>query len=140
MLDRNEEALVLEREVYDKSVQMCKLDGYETLVSGLNRCCTLVSLKKFDEARPFLRKLIGRSRRVLGPEHINTLRLRRAYADSYFSDDAASAREVREAVTTLEELDALARRVYGEGHAYRLNIYASLKRARRRLAGVENKG
>ena len=75
---------------------------------------------------------------MLGPEHINTLRLRRAYADSYFSDDAASAHELREAVTTLEELDALARRVYGEGHAYRLNIYASLKTARKKLAGVEN--
>ena len=63
-LERWEDALVIEREVYDKSVQMCKLDGYETLVSGLNLCCTLVSLKKFEEARPFLRKLIGRSRLV----------------------------------------------------------------------------
>ena len=118
---------------------MCKLDGYETLASGLNLCSTLVALKKFEEARPFLRKLIGRSRRALGPEHINTLRLRRAYAEAFFSDDAASAREVREAVTTLEELDAVARRIYGENHSDRLNIYGSLERARKRMLGGEYK-
>ncbi len=98
-----------------------------------------MALKKFEEARPFLRKLIGRSRRALGPEHINTLRLRRAYAEAFFSDDAASAREVREAVTTLEELDAVARRIYGKSHSDRLNIYASLERARKRMLGGEYK-
>ena len=52
---------------------------------------------------------------------------------------ASSWAQVREAVTTLEELDAVARRIYGENHSDRLNIYGSLERARKRMLGGEYK-
>jgi len=42
-------------------------------------------------------------------------------------------------MTTLEELDAVARRIYGKSHSDRLNIYASLERARKRMLGGEYK-
>mgnify|MGYP006217895773 CR=1 FL=1 len=96
-----------------------------------------MTLHKLEEARPFLRKLVGRARRALEPEDITTFRLRRAYAEALYSDGASPVRDVREAVTTLEELDKAARRIYGEDNPFREHIRRSLEEARKKLADVD---
>ena len=52
-------------------------------------------------------------RRVLGESHNVTLNLRWYYADVLYQDPAATPDDIREAVTTLEELAPTARRVLG---------------------------
>ena len=56
------------------------------------------------------------ARRVLGETHILTLRMRWLYAMVLYEDPDATLDDLREAVTTLEDLERTARRVLGDAH------------------------
>ena len=66
---------------------------------------TNFSLKRFEDVKALLRKLLPVARRVLGENNEVTLRMRINYAMALFVDDAATLQDIREAVTTLEELE-----------------------------------
>ena len=64
-----------------------------------------------------MRKTIPVARRVLGESHETTLRMRRlTYALALYNDPGATLDDLREAVTTLEETERIARRVLGATH------------------------
>jgi len=129
-LGRDEEALRVRRDVYSATL---KLEGEEhknTLIANLNYVASLHDLKRFEEAKARMRKTIPVARRVLGEDHIITLKTRLGYARALYRDDGATLDDVREAVTTLEESERIARRVLGDAHPDVLVLEDDLKNAR----------
>jgi len=55
------------------------------------------------------------------------------YAEALYGDPSATLRELREAVTKLEDAERIARRVFGGAHPLVANIEAFLRDARARL-------
>ena len=91
-------------------------------------------------ARPLkslMRKLMPVARRVLGEGHNLTLMMRWVYAQSLFRDDAATLDDLRKAVTTLEEIERIARRVFGGTHPTTVGIVGDMRRARAALRARE---
>ena len=80
-----------------------------------------------------MHKMIPVAQRVLGESHDLTLTMRRIYAQSLYMDPAVSLDDLREAVTTLEEIEPTARRVLGSAHPLAEAIADSLRTARAAL-------
>ena len=98
-----------------------------------NYASTLTELKRFEEAKSLLRKLMPVARRVLGEGHNLTLMLRTNYARALCKDPAATLDDRREAVTTLEDAAPHARRVLGGAHPTARGIEALLEVSRATL-------
>ena len=77
------------------------------------------------------------ARRSLGEGHITTLRLRWVYAEALYKDDDATLDDLREAVTTLEDSERTARRVFGGEHPLTAGIELFLSEARAALRARE---
>ncbi len=75
----------------------------ETLRAAGNYASTLVGLKRFEEARSLLLKTLP-VRRVIGDSNGLSLNTRLIYARALYKDDGATLDDLREAVTTLEEM------------------------------------
>ena len=84
-----------------------------------------------------MHKMIPVAQRVLGESHDLTLTMRRIYAQSLYMDPAVSLDDLREAVTTLEEIEPTARRVLGSAHPLAEAIADSLRTARAALRARE---
>ena len=84
-----------------------------------------------------LGKVMPVARRVLGENHRLTLKMRWAYADALWRDDAATLDDLREAVTTLEDVERTARRVLGGAHPVAVDIEKDLRAARATLSARE---
>ena len=69
--------------------------------------------KRFEEAKSLLRKTIPVARRVFGANNHITLTMKMNYAQGLYQDDGATFDDLHEAVTTLEEIERIARRVFG---------------------------
>ena len=63
-----------------------------------------------------------------------TLRMRGAYARTLYKDTAATLDDLREAVTTLEDVERTARRVLGGAHPLTVEIEREAQRASRARA------
>ena len=136
-LGRLDEALLLKRDVYSGFL---RLDGEEherTLLAANNYALSLVKLHRFEEAKALFRKTILVARRVLGDSHETTLRTRCNYARALFMDTGATLDDLREAVTTLEDTEPRAQRVFGSAHPLVEGIGISLRTARETLAARE---
>ena len=136
-LGRLEEARQIYREVYSGWL---KLDGEEhahSLLAANNYGATLIHLKRFEEARSLLRKTIPVARRVLGENHETTLKMRWGYAKALYEDTDATLDDLREAVTTLEDAERIARRVLGGVHPLTEGIKGDLQSAQARLRAYE---
>ena len=71
------------------------------------------------------------ARRVLGESHGLTLGMRNNYATALYKDEGAGILDhLREAVTTLEETERIARRVLGGAHPDTAAIEGNLRNAR----------
>ena len=127
----------MRREVYSGRL---KLDGREqvgTLRAANNYADSLVILKRFKEARSLLRQTMPVAQRVLGEGHGITLRMRWTYADALYLNPGATLDDLREAVTTLEELAPAARQVFGGTHPIVTGVEHNLRNARLRRAGLD---
>ena len=88
-----------------------------TLTAANNYAHSLHSLRRFDEAKSLLCKTMLVSRRVLGDDDENTLRLRWNYARALYEDGATfDDSNLHEAFTTLEDTVLTAQRVFGRAH------------------------
>ena len=74
--------------------------------------------------------MIPVARRFLGENHELTLKMRLIYAVALYRDDGATLDDLREAVTTLEDADRIARRVLGGAHPTAVRIEQALRAAR----------
>ena len=70
------------------------------------------------------------ARRVLGDSHELTLRMRLIYARALYQDDSGTLDDLREAVSTLEEIEQTARRVLGGAHPLTQRIEREMRNAR----------
>ncbi|CAH0378065.1 unnamed protein product [Pelagomonas calceolata] len=132
MLGRGEEALRIVRHAYFKHCRLLGEDDRESLVLAENYASSRLYLDP-DEAKALLRKIIPVARRVFGEDHQLAIRLRWLYAARLCEDPKGSEPtldDVREAATTLEELERTARRVLGGGHPMAREIKSSMHYAR----------
>ena len=98
---------------------------------------SLLDLKCFEEAKALLRKVTPVARRVLGEGNDITLSLRKVHARTLYEPDGATLGDLREAVTTLEDLERTARRVLGGAHPRTIGMEAALRNARAALRARE---
>ena len=128
-LGRLEQALQLERDVYYESLRLLGEEDDDTLISANNYANTLNELKRYQEARAVLRKTMPVARRVLGDSNEITLRMRRYDARALYGNEGATLDDLREAVTTLEDVERVARRVLGGAHPTTVAIEDELRDA-----------
>ena len=120
-----------------------KLDGEEhgqTIVAANNYAVSLLRVKRFEEAKSVLRKMIPVARRVFGEGNRVTLTMSKVYAKALFLDTDATLDDLREAVTTLEDTERIARRVLGGNHPLTVEIEGNLRNARAALRARETGG
>ena len=104
--------------------------GTETIIAANNYAASLRDLHLFEEARSLLRKVIPTAQRVLGEDHYLTLLLKKKCAQSLYRDDGATLDDLREAVTTLEDTERIARRVLSGAHPLTTSLEDDLQDAR----------
>ena len=136
-LGDRKKALSMERDVYSGYMKLNGEEDKKTLRAALNYASSLTNLERFEEARTLLRKTMPVARRVLGKGHDFTLTMRWIYAQSLYYDAGATLDDLREAVTSLEELERTARRVLGGAHPDAVGIEESLRDARTALRARE---
>ena len=136
-LGRDEEAIRIKRDVYSGRLKLNGEEHLETLIAANNYAATLVYLRRFEEAKSLLRRIIPVARRVLGESDDTTFRIRLLYAEALYLDTGATLDDIREAVTTLEETEPIARRVLGKSHPLTIWIEKELRDARVVLAGFD---
>ena len=90
----------------------------------------LKDLQRFKEAKRLLRKEMPITRRVLGECDSITLKTRWLYAMVLYQDPAATIDDLRESLTEHEEMERIARRVFGGAHPLTSVIEASLRNSR----------
>ena len=136
-LGRPEKALTMQRDVYSGRL---KLNGEEhpiTLRAADNYAITLGNLQRYAESKAVLRKIMPLARRVLGESHELTLTMRQNYGAVLCNNPGATLDDTREAVTTLEESERVARHVYGGAHPLASGIEHALRNARAALRARE---
>ena len=84
-----------------------------------------------------MRKMLPVARRLLEDDDRVTLTMRATYAKALYEDDGATLGDLREAVTTLEEIKPTARRVLGGDHPLTAAIEYDLQTARATLRARE---
>jgi hypothetical protein len=138
-LGRRPEALPMRQEVYSVTLQLYGEEHIESVIEGSNLAVNLIELRppRFKEAKSLLRKTIPAARRLLGESHIQTLRIRASYAWMLSNDVSPSLDDLREAVTTLEEIQPIARRVVGGAHPFTAEVEPNLQYARAALRARE---
>ena len=127
----------MRRDVYSGRLKLFGEENRETLVAANNYAISLNELKRFKEAKIWLRKSVPVARRVLGESNDLTLRMRQNYAAALCNDEGATLADVLEAVATLEETERVARRVFGGAHPTTSSLENSLRLARAALRARE---
>ena len=138
-LGRSEEALHLRREVYSERLKLNGEESDRTLRAANNLAVSLVELERFDEAKSVLRKTIPMAQRILGlgDQITRTLKIRGLFAEALSKDPAATLDDLHEAVTTLEDVQRIARRMLGGAHPTTERIADELQDARAALRARE---
>ena len=127
----------MRRDIYSGRLEHNGEDNERTMTAANNYAAALISLQRFEEAKALLRKTIPVARRVLGENHEYTLKARLIRARTLYRDDRATLADLREAVTTLEDVDRIARRVLGGAHPTTAAIEESLGKSRAALCARE---
>ena len=86
------------------------------LRAAYNYATSLLHLKHFQEAKSLMRRTLPVAKRVLGESSELALMMRSNYGMALHADDDATLDDLREAVTSLEEIEPIARRVLGSAH------------------------
>jgi hypothetical protein len=134
---RVEEANRMLRDVYSGRLKLHGKEDSDTLIAANNYATTLGHLKRYDEVKSLLRKPMRVARRVLGEGCSTTLTMKAIYAYALYTDPSATLDDLRESVTTLEDVERTARRVLGSAHPLTTGIEDGLRNARAALAARE---
>ena len=76
----------------------------------------LKCVRRLEEAKSLLRDVMPVAKRVLGESHELTLTMRGLYGEAIYRDPGATFADLRESLTTFEETERIARRVFGSSH------------------------
>jgi len=112
-LGRFEEALRMRRAVYSGYLRLHGEEHRRTLSEANCLANLLIDLKRYEEAKSELKKVMPVAQRVLGENNGTMLTMRRIYAATLYENSAATLGDLREAVTTLKETERIARRMLG---------------------------
>ena len=107
----------------------------DTVIAYLNAPAEAGGLP--DVTKSLLRKMMPVARRLHGDNDRLTLKMRWSYAQSLYYDSGATLNDLREAVTTLEDLERITRRVFGGAHPLTASIGDELRDARAVLRARE---
>ena len=130
----------MQRDVYSGHLKIMGEEHLTTLIAANNYAMSLCSLERYAEAKALLRKPMRVARRVLGENHELTLVLSWAYARALYSAEGATLDNLREAVTTLEEIERIARRVFGGAYPLVVELEDQVQEARAALRARETLG
>ncbi len=133
-LGRHEQAHNMRRDVYFGFLRLFGEEHRETLREAVCYSSSFMESSRFEEAKSVLHKTTPVARRVLGDTNDTTLRMRLNYARALYEDPAGTPDDLREAVTTLEDVKRIARRVFGGAHPLAAGIDIFLRDARARAA------
>ena len=134
---RKEQASRMLRDVYSGTLNLLGAEHLNSLGGANNYATSLVTLQRFDEAKALLRRTVPVARRVLGEGHELTLTMRSLYVQTLYVDPSATLEDLREAVTTVEDMERIARRVFGGAHPLTASIWDELRDARAVLRARE---
>jgi hypothetical protein len=98
---------------------------------------SLVSLKRYTEAKSVLRKTIPVLQHILGKNDAGTFKTRWCLATALYLDPGATFHDLREAVTTFEDTQRIARRVLGAAHPLLVDVEHHLRKSRAALRARE---
>ncbi len=132
------EALQMKRDVYHGYLKLHGEAHAHTLQAVTNYSATLITLQRYKEAKSLLRKTVLVARSVLGEGDEVGLGMRANYALALANDPGVTIDDLREAVTTLEEIEPTARRVLGGAHPIAMGIEVQLQNARVALRARED--
>ena len=130
---RPEEAIQMRRDVYFGRLKLFGKQHGDTLLAASNYASTLHTLERHGEAKSLLKATIPVAQRVLGASNETTFRMRGCYAGALYADPAATLDDLREAVTTLEDAERIARRTFGGAHPLTAQVEQCLQNAREML-------
>ena len=136
-LGRFEDASRIQRDVYSGTLNLLGAEHLNSLGGANNYATSLVTLQRFDEAKALLRRTVPVARRVLGEGHELTLTMRSLYVQTLYVDPRATLEDLREAVTTVEDMERIARRVFGGAHPLTEGIERGLQDSRAALRARE---
>ena len=136
-LGRIEEAVQMKRDTYSGWLRLNGEEHKDTLKAAMNYASSLNDLRRFEEAKSLLRKTIPVARRVLGESNETTIMIRWHYARALALDSGPMLDDLREAVTTLEDIERIARRVLGGAHPATESIGSNLREVRAELRARE---
>ena len=102
-----------------------------------NYALSLKTLNRFEEVKSLLRKTLSVARRVFGDSNDLTLKMRWVYAEVLYKADGATLDDLRESVTTLEDLERTTRRVMGGAHPITGGVEITLRNAQAALVACE---
>jgi hypothetical protein len=139
-LGQIEKALSMRQEIYARRLKLSGEEHVETIREAICYALNLIGSSRFEEAKSLLLKTMPVARRVLGDTHEYTLKVRCTYAGALYKDDGATLDELREALTTLEELALTARRVMGGEHPLTRVIDRALGASREALSARDDGG
>jgi tetratricopeptide (TPR) repeat protein len=135
-LGRPEEASEQYRQVYLGLMNNLGEEHLDTIGAANNYASSLARQERYAEARSLLHKMFPVARRVLGENDEAWFMMRMNFAAVLYEDSAATLDDVHEAVTTLEDLAPITRRVLGCTHPTVGLIELSLRKARATLLRV----
>ena len=136
MLGRFEEALSVRRDVHSAHLRF-ESGGptrMSTLIAALNFSTSLTDTGNFAEARAFMPDQMALAKRALGADHPLTLDFQWGYSRAFTRDKDATAEELTEVATILENALKIAQRVMGREHPRTGNIRHELATAREEIA------
>ena len=128
------------RDVYSGYSKLFGEEHRRTIIAASNYATTLLELQKDEEGRSLLLKTIPVAQRVLGESNEVTLRMRWIYGVALYNNTGATLDDLREAATTLEDPERIARRVLGGAHPLTVGIGEALRAVRATLGRRETPG
>ena len=136
-LGRAEEALQMRREVYFGRLKRHGEENIRTLSEAVCYAMDLISSSRFEDAKALLRKTLPVARRVFGENEVLPLTMRTNYARALYQDPGVTLSDLREAVSTLEDVAGISRRVMSGAHPITKGTEGELRAARAALRARE---
>jgi len=143
-LDRNDEALAMQRRIYAQEVSLFGKQDERNLQTILNLSDMLIKNQDFAEARSLLRETIDVSRTVVGPENYVTFKLCAKYSHAVpaglQANRHAESGDLLDAEKTLGDSVEKARRVLGPKNPVTADMLSDLTRLRKIIGHVRASG
>mmetsp|Transcript_17168 Transcript_17168/g.52155 ORF Transcript_17168/g.52155 Transcript_17168/m.52155 type:complete len:133 (+) Transcript_17168:359-757(+) len=132
-MERNDEALVLYRQIYARRVEKEGVSHLATITSALSLAVALGSLKHWDEAISLLRDQLPVAWRSLGVDHHLTLLNKITLAAGVTADPERTREDLLEADIMVQDVLKRRRRILGPAHEDTLKAESVLSGLRKFL-------